>query len=335
MQAVILASGRGRRFAPLTDEVPKPLLPVANWPLIDYLLTSVNELEFSEIFVTLGYGANQLNQFLDTVVLQHHIIPILAPNWEQGPLASFQAVLPHLASEVPCILLPGDLYLSPNILRLITTTSAELALLFDPTATRPGTLLQVDTANTVTQLIQSAVHLPDFFSVLPVLRGTRRFFMDALAVHPSPPQTVFELLQGWLVHEHNLVGIPIHKDLWCDVDSPADLVALNHHLLTQGWPPSPRPPGTYVPAGTAMKGPLQSSTLTLGAKAVVEGPVLLGAGVRIAEGGTVSGGTSLGHDTTVQRNASLTRCLTLPNTQVPANADLRDVIMDADGNVVR
>ena len=335
MQAVILASGRGRRFAPITDKVPKPLLPVANWPLIDYLLTNINELEFSEVFVTLGYGATQLHQFLDTVALQHRISPIPAPNWEHGPLASFHAVLPHLAPETPCILLPGDLYLSPNILHHITLTSAEIALLYDPTATRPGTLLQVDTTNTITQLTQSTVPLPGYFSVLPVLRGTQSFFKDALALHPSPPRTVFALLQGWLAHGHHLKGIPIRKDVWCDVDCPADLVTLNHYLLTQGWPPSPRPPGTYLPAGTSMKGPLQSSTLTLGAEAVVEGPALLGTEVRIADGGTVSGGTSLGHATTVQSNASLTRCLTLPNTQVPANADLRDAIMDAAGNVVR
>jgi NDP-sugar pyrophosphorylase family protein len=335
VQAVILASGHGSRFAPLTDQVPKPLLPAANWPFLDYLLTAVSQLEFSEVFVTLGYGATQLNQFLEKVTLQHRITPIDAPNWKQGPLASFQAVLPHLAHDSPFVLLPGDLYLSPDILHLIFSKPAEVALLYDPVATHPGTLLQLDNQNAITQLTQSAVHLPDFHPVLPVLRGSRRFFTDALALHASPPRTVFDLLQNWLAHDLPLVGIPIRDGVWFDVDSPADLIALNYHLLTQGWPPTPRPPGTYLPAGTAMKGPVQSSTLTLGAEAMVEGPALLGAGVCIAEGGAVRDGTSLGSATTVQRNASLTRCLTLPNTQVPANVDLRDAILDVHGNVVR
>ena len=34
MQAVILAGGFGKRLAPLTSEVPKPLLPVGGRPIL-------------------------------------------------------------------------------------------------------------------------------------------------------------------------------------------------------------------------------------------------------------------------------------------------------------
>ena len=41
-QAIILAGGRGSRMYPLTENIPKALLPVGNRPLIWY---SVNYLE--------------------------------------------------------------------------------------------------------------------------------------------------------------------------------------------------------------------------------------------------------------------------------------------------
>ena len=37
MKAVILAGGRGSRLMPFTEDLPKPLLPVAGSPILDYV----------------------------------------------------------------------------------------------------------------------------------------------------------------------------------------------------------------------------------------------------------------------------------------------------------
>jgi MurNAc alpha-1-phosphate uridylyltransferase len=41
LAAVVLAAGRGRRLRPLTDQLPKPLCPIANRPLVDLALDRV------------------------------------------------------------------------------------------------------------------------------------------------------------------------------------------------------------------------------------------------------------------------------------------------------
>ena len=44
MRAVILCAGFATRMYPLTEHFPKPLLPVADRPVIDYLMDQLNDL---------------------------------------------------------------------------------------------------------------------------------------------------------------------------------------------------------------------------------------------------------------------------------------------------
>ena len=45
MKALILAAGYATRLRPLTDSIPKMLLPLAERPLLDYLLDRIREVD--------------------------------------------------------------------------------------------------------------------------------------------------------------------------------------------------------------------------------------------------------------------------------------------------
>ena len=57
---MILAAGRGDRMRPLTDTVPKPLLPVAGRPLIDYLLEALAQGGFREVVINHAHLGNRV-----------------------------------------------------------------------------------------------------------------------------------------------------------------------------------------------------------------------------------------------------------------------------------
>lgn len=59
MICVILAGGRGSRLRPLTDDIPKPALPIANVPLICRTLESIAGT-FDEVIVTIGYRGEKI-----------------------------------------------------------------------------------------------------------------------------------------------------------------------------------------------------------------------------------------------------------------------------------
>ncbi|UCE37677.1 MAG: NDP-sugar synthase [Thermoplasmata archaeon] len=60
MKAVILAGGVGTRLKPLTYKRPKPLIPIAGEPCVDYVIKSLVSAGFKRILVTTGYMSDTL-----------------------------------------------------------------------------------------------------------------------------------------------------------------------------------------------------------------------------------------------------------------------------------
>jgi MurNAc alpha-1-phosphate uridylyltransferase len=64
MRALILAAGRGERMRPLTNDLPKPLLPAGGQPLIDYHVQSLARAGIREIVVNLSWHGDKLRRYL-------------------------------------------------------------------------------------------------------------------------------------------------------------------------------------------------------------------------------------------------------------------------------
>lgn len=62
-QAVILAGGRGTRMRPLTNDRPKPMVPVLGRPFLEYQIEQLREQGFERVLLLLGY--------LPEVVMNH------------------------------------------------------------------------------------------------------------------------------------------------------------------------------------------------------------------------------------------------------------------------
>jgi N-acetyl-alpha-D-muramate 1-phosphate uridylyltransferase len=59
-RAMVLAAGLGVRMRPLTDRMPKPLVPVAGSPLLDHVLDKLADAGVSEAIVNVHYLPDQI-----------------------------------------------------------------------------------------------------------------------------------------------------------------------------------------------------------------------------------------------------------------------------------
>jgi MurNAc alpha-1-phosphate uridylyltransferase len=64
MKAMILAAGRGERMRPLTDSLPKALLPVGGQPLIEHHLQSLAAAGIRDIVINVAWLGQQIINYL-------------------------------------------------------------------------------------------------------------------------------------------------------------------------------------------------------------------------------------------------------------------------------
>jgi N-acetyl-alpha-D-muramate 1-phosphate uridylyltransferase len=63
-KAMVLAAGYGTRLKPLTDRMPKPLIPVAGKPMIEYALDRLRAYGIGEVIINVSHLKEQLTAYV-------------------------------------------------------------------------------------------------------------------------------------------------------------------------------------------------------------------------------------------------------------------------------
>jgi MurNAc alpha-1-phosphate uridylyltransferase len=142
-KAMILAAGLGLRMRPLTDHVPKPLVPVAGRPLLDHVLDKLAAAGVSEAVVNVHYLPDQI---IDHVASRSLPRVIISDERDQvlGTGGGVVKALPLLGTE-PFFHVNSDTMwidgVRSNLARLAETfdpARMDILLLMAPTASSIG-----------------------------------------------------------------------------------------------------------------------------------------------------------------------------------------------------
>src|SRR5208283_4427889 len=63
-KAMVLAAGYGTRLKPLTDRMPKPLVPVAGKPMIEYALDKLRAYGIEKVIINVSHLKDQLTAYV-------------------------------------------------------------------------------------------------------------------------------------------------------------------------------------------------------------------------------------------------------------------------------
>lgn len=63
LQAIVMAGGQGTRLTPLTEELPKPMLPVGNRPLMEIVIGQLREVGISDVKITTHHKPEKIEEY--------------------------------------------------------------------------------------------------------------------------------------------------------------------------------------------------------------------------------------------------------------------------------
>lgn len=296
MKGVVLAGGRGTRLRPITHTGPKQLVPVANKPVIQYVIEDLRTAGVTEIGVVLGnLGREEIQSFLgDGSDFGVEITYIVQGN----PLG-----IAHAAGCARSFVGNDDfvLYLGDNLLDQGVSSLVES---FDAGDYAAGIALQrveepsqfgvaaVDEDGTVRRLVEKPDDPPSDLALVGTYVFSPVVFEAIDALEPSwrgeleITDAISTLLdRGFTIDSHVVEG------WWKDTGKPRDVLDANRLVLKDR---SRRIEGT-VEAGADVVGAVElppSSTVEAGA--VVRGPVSLGQDVTIGEHAYLGPYTAIG-----------------------------------------
>jgi len=222
MKVMLLAAGRGERMRPLTDACPKPLLPVAGKPLIQWHLERLAAAGFREVVINLSWLGEQIAAALGDgashgVRIQYSREPW--PALETG--GGIHNALPLLGPN-PFLLVNGDVHADVDLgrLRLAQGDVGQLVLVPNPEHNPRGDFWLDQAGRIVPQPTAGASRMT--YSGIAVL--SPELFAGA-----SPGRfPLLPLLQRAL--DAGRLGGQRHAGRWIDVGTPERLASLDAEL---------------------------------------------------------------------------------------------------------
>lgn len=316
MKAIILAAGQGTRLRPVTLTMPKPLVPVANQPLIAYAVQVLKNAGLTEIGIVvndldspihsqLGDGAG-LGVKLDYIVQKEQL----------GLAHAINLGHDFVGDEPFCVLLGDNIFQDKmeQLIRAFPASKAEAAIALievkDPS--RFGIARIVD--GKIEEVIEKPKNPPSNLAISGAYLFKSSIFEAITKIKPSwrneleITDAIQEVIKaGHEVHPYTLQG------WWIDAGKPDAIIQANQLVLGE-LPYSPAPTNGQVIGQCDI-----SARVILGEgsqiiDSVVRGPVIIGKNV-IVRNSFIGPYTSLGDNVLVE------------NSEVEASIVMKDCII--------
>jgi UDP-N-acetylglucosamine diphosphorylase / glucose-1-phosphate thymidylyltransferase / UDP-N-acetylgalactosamine diphosphorylase / glucosamine-1-phosphate N-acetyltransferase / galactosamine-1-phosphate N-acetyltransferase len=302
MKALILAAGKGERLKPLTDTLPKVMLPVAGKPILEHNLSQLTGL-VDEVVIVTGYmGATIKDYFGDKFSGMK-----LSYVEQKEQLGSGHALMQAkgLLKGRFIMMMGDDLYKKEDIARCAKNELAVLCMRgdtrnFGACVEEDGMLKRIveKSEKPVSPFVNTGLYVLD-----------ERVFSVKLAKSPRGEYEATDAVNAIAAKG----GVKcVQAGFWIPVGYPWKLLEANEALLKE--------PGSFI-----------HPQAKVSEKAVIEGPVYIGKGATLRNC-VVRGCTSIGEGAVIGNFVEIKNSIIMANTKIPHLSYVGDSVIGEECN---
>lgn len=275
MRAFILAAGEGTRMWPLTDTRPKPLIPLANKPIIEHILDALVEAGIEKISILIGYEGRQIAERYGHSY-KGAKIDYVYQNERRG---TGDAVLyASKYTDEKFLILNGDLYFEKSAISDILEHDNAVLGVYKDNAESYGLLIGDENLEEIREKVPGASGLVN----AGVYVFHREIFEYIKRVELSPRGEIeFTDAINMFVKEHD-VKIVKYNGLWLDIGYPWHLLEATKAYLEK--------------MKCGIRGEAEENV-------VLKGKVCIGEGTKIMSGTYIEGPVLIGKNCKIGPNA--------------------------------
>ena len=327
MKAVIMAGGEGTRLRPLTSTAPKPMLPLANRPMMEHVVNLLKQHGFDEIVVTVAFLANHIKTYFGDgsefgVSISYADEPV--PLGTAGSVANAKERL-----DETFLVISGDVLTDINLTQILDfhrerKAVATLGLTAVDNPLEFGIVITNEDGT-----IERFLEKPTWGQVFSDTINTGIYVLEPEVFEyiPSGRSVDFsgEVFPALLAAGRPLYGAVV-EGYWEDVGTLEAYLTAHHDVLDQKV-------HIDIPGFQVNDGVWLGEGAEISPEATIVAPAVIGAGCTVAAGTTIGEYSVLGNNVRLQGDGHLERCVIHDNVFAGARLDVRGAIVGRNCNI--
>ena len=236
MKSIILAAGRGERLRPITDTVPKCLVPVNGRPILEYQLAALSGSGIRKCVIVVGYLASQVEERFGSSYGGMDISYVLNQDFSSTN-NMYSLWLSRHEVDDDILLLEGDLLFEAGIISdLLNTRFLDTAVLDNFDLSMDGTVV-IGRGNQAARMVLKVKQTAEFdysgalktVNIYTFSKATMNEFVLPCAadyISSGDKNQFYEAVIADLIDRGDLT-LRIHLTdgrLWREIDTPDDLI---------------------------------------------------------------------------------------------------------------